>query len=404
MQEPSVANAPKDDFATLLEDYVDVVRPEHGELLHGTVIDVRSDGVLVDLGLKREGLVPLSDLERAGKRLDAYSAGEDIEVLVTVQGHGAKHPILSVYQARQHQAWRDVEALMGSGEIFTGAVESCNRGGVVVSYHGLPGFVPASHLVGVTRGMPESERMNKLEQAVGQEITVRVIEVDRQRHRLVFSQRAAQRASREKKKEQLLAELHEGQVLRGTVSSVREFGAFVDLGAADGLVHVSEIAWKQIEHPRNAVQPGDEVDVMVIRIDRKRQRIGLSMKQLLPSPWDSVMDWIVPGETIVGHVMRVLHFGAFVDLGNGIEGLLHNTEIPSEGGAEIVPGCELTLRVVSVDVERQRVGLSLQNLADEQEQRDDAKAALISETPEEADEIEPEDILNIDETVDQLPE
>ncbi len=404
MQEPSVANAPKDDFATLLEDYVDVVRPEHGELLHGTVIDVRSDGVLVDLGLKREGLVPLSDLERAGKRLDAYSAGEDIEVLVTVQGHGEKHPILSVYQARQHQAWRDVEALMGSGEIFTGAVESCNRGGVVVSYHGLPGFVPASHLVGVTRGMPESERMNKLEQAVGQEITVRVIEVDRQRHRLVFSQRAAQRASREKKKEQLLAELHEGQVLRGTVSSVREFGAFVDLGAADGLVHVSEIAWKQIEHPRNAVQPGDEVDVMVIRIDRKRQRIGLSMKQLLPSPWDSVMDWIVPGETIVGHVMRVLHFGAFVDLGNGIEGLLHNTEIPSEGGAEIVPGCELTLRVVSVDVERQRVGLSLQNLADEQEQRDDAKAALISETPEEADEIEPEDILNIDETVDQLPE
>jgi len=383
---------------------VDVVRPEHGELLHGTVIDVRSDGVLVDLGLKREGLVPLSDLERAGKRLDAYSAGEDIEVLVTVQGHGAKHPILSVYQARQHQAWRDVEALMGSGEIFTGAVESCNRGGVVVSYHGLPGFVPASHLVGVTRGMPESERMNKLEQAVGQEITVRVIEVDRQRHRLVFSQRAAQRASREKKKEQLLAELHEGQVLRGTVRSVREFGAFVDLGAADGLVHVSEIAWKQIEHPRNAVQPGDEVDVMVIRIDRKRQRIGLSMKQLLPSPWDSVMDWIVPGETIVGHVMRVLHFGAFVDLGNGIEGLLHNTEIPSEGGAEIVPGCELTLRVVSVDVERQRVGLSLQNLADEQEQRDDAKAALISETPEEADEIEPEDILNIDETVDQLPE
>ncbi len=383
---------------------MDVVRPEHGELLHGTVIDVRSDGVLVDLGLKREGLVPLSDLERAGKRLDAYSAGEDIEVLVTVQGHGAKHPILSVYQARQHQAWRDVEALMGSGEIFTGAVESCNRGGVVVSYHGLPGFVPASHLVGVTRGMPESERMNKLEQAVGQEITVRVIEVDRQRHRLVFSQRAAQRASREKKKEQLLAELHEGQVLRGTVSSVREFGAFVDLGAADGLVHVSEIAWKQIEHPRNAVQPGDEVDVMVIRIDRKRQRIGLSMKQLLPSPWDSVMDWIVPGETIVGHVMRVLHFGAFVDLGNGIDGLLHNTEIPSEGGAEIVPGCELTLRVVSVDVERQRVGLSLQNLADEQEQRDDAKAALISETPEEADEIEPEDILNIDETVDQLPE
>ncbi len=412
MKEPSVANAPRDDFATLLEDYVDVVRPEHGELLHGTVIDVRSDGVLVNLGLKREGLVPLSDLERAGKQLDEYSAEEDIEVLVTVQGHGAKHPILSVYQARQHQAWRDAEALMGSGEIFTGTVESCNRGGVVVSYHGLPGFVPASHLVCISRGMSESERIDKLEQAVGQEITMRVIEVDRQRHRLVLSQRAAQRASQEKKKEQLLAELHEGQVLRGTVSSVREFGAFVDLGAADGLVHVSELAWKQVEHPRHAVQPGDEVDVIVIRIDRNRRRIGLSMKQLLPSPWDSVEDWIVPGETVVGHVTRVLHFGAFVDLGNGIEGLLHSTEIPSDGGAEVVPGCELTLRVVSLDTERQRVGLSLRDLADEQKQRDDAEptleadaeAALISETPEEADEIEPEDMSNIDETVGQLPD
>ena len=301
---------------------------------------------------------------------------------------------------------------MGSGEIFTGAVESCNRGGVVVSYHGLPGFVPASHLVCISRGMPESERIDKLEQAVGQEITMRVSEVDRQRHRLVLSQRAAQRASREKKKEQLLAELHEGQVLRGTVSSVREFGAFVDLGAADGLVHVSELAWKQVEHPRHAVQPGDEVDVIVIRIDRNRRRIGLSMKQLLPSPWDSVEDWIVPGETVVGHVTRVLHFGAFVDLGNGIEGLLHSTEIPSDGGAEVVPGCELTLRVVSLDTERQRVGLSLRDLADEQKQRDDAEptleadaeAALISETPEEADEIEPEDMSNIDETVGQLPD
>jgi small subunit ribosomal protein S1 len=136
------------------------------------------------------------------------------------------------------------------------------------------------------------------------------------------------------------------------------------------------------------------------------------MKQLLPSPWDSVEDWIVPGETVVGHVTRVLHFGAFVDLGNGIEGLLHSTEIPSDGGAEVVPGCELTLRVVSLDTERQRVGLSLRDLADEQKQRDDAEptleadaeAALISETPEEADEIEPEDMSNIDETVGQLPD
>ena len=175
--------------------------------------------------------------------------------------------------------------------------------------------------------MQELERRKTLEQTVGQEIAVRVIEVDRQRHRLVLSQRAAQRASREKQKEELLSELHEGQVMQGKVSSVRDFGAFVDLGAADGLVHVSEIAWKPIEHPSHILESGDEVDVMVIKIDQKRQRIGLSIKQLLPSPWDSAPDWISPGETMVGRVTRVLHFGAFVDLGNGIEGLLHNLSL-----------------------------------------------------------------------------
>ena len=241
---------------------------------------------------------------------------------------------------------------------------------------------------------------------------MRVIEVDRQRHRLVLSQRAAQRASREKQREELLEELHEGQVLHGTVSSVREFGAFVDLGAADGLVHVSEIAWKPLEHPRHAVQPGDEVDVMVIKIDRNRQRIGLSMKQLLPSPWDSVADRIVPGQTVVGHVTRVLHFGAFVDLGNGIEGLLHTSEIPAEDSSEIDPGDELTLRVVSLDVERQRVGLSLQDLAGEQKQPDDAEtaleadaeAAMTSETPEVKDEIDSEIGSAIDETTGEYPQ
>ena len=173
--------------------------------------------------------------------------------------------------------------------------------------------------------------------------------------------------------------------MRGTITGVRDYGAFVNLGAADGLVHVSELAWRPIEHPSEAVQPGDEVDVMVIKIDRKLQRIGLSMKQLLPSPWDSADDWIVPGETIVGHVTRVLRFGAFVDLGNGIEGLLPSNNIPTEDGPEIAPGCELMLSVVSLDVERQRVGLSLPNIATEDKQPDLAEAEAPAETRDEHD-------------------
>ena len=220
----------------------------------------------------------------------------------------------------------------------------------------------------------------------------------------MLSQRAAQRASREKQKEELLSELHEGQVMQGKVSSVRDFGAFVDLGAADGLVHVSEIAWKPIEHPSHVLESGDEVDVMVIKIDQKRQRIGLSIKQLLPSPWDSAPDWISPGETMVGRVTRVLHFGAFVDLGNGIEGLLHNSEIPDAGGPEINPGSELMLRVVSLDVDRQRVGLSLQELDEDQIASNDVPPLMKSDSSQDAGEVPMNTALDEDDTTEELPE
>jgi small subunit ribosomal protein S1 len=196
---------------------------------------------------------------------------------------------------------------------------------------------------------------------VGKDIDVRVIEVDRQRHRLVLSQRAAQRSIRAKQKDKLIGELYEGQVLDGTIINVRDFGAFVDLGAADGLVHVSELAWQQVDHPKNIVEPGEEVKVMVIKIDQKRQRIGLSIKQLLPSPWDSVEERLAPGQAIVGKITRVLDFGAFIDLGEGIEGLLHNSQISEEADSDIIVGNAISLKVVSLDVQRHRVSLSLAN-------------------------------------------
>ena len=291
----------ENDFAAMLESYIEVAQPEQGELIKGSIVEISSEGVLVDLGLKREGLVPNSDLERADKTIDEYEEGSEIDVLVTVHGHGAKHPILSVYQALQHQSWKDAEVLLNSGDIVKGTVESFNRGGIIVTYLELPGFVPASHVVGISRGIAEARRRELLEGMVGKEIDVRVIEVDRQRHRLVLSQRAAQRSIRADQKDQLISELYEGQVLDGTIINVRDFGAFVDLGAADGLVHVSGLAWQQVDHPKNIVQPGEEVKVMVIKIDHKRQRIGLSIKQLLPSPWDSVEERLAPEQDIVGN-------------------------------------------------------------------------------------------------------
>ena len=361
MPDSSISNSEDNDFATMLEAYIKVAQPEQGELLTGTVVETNTEGVLVDLGLKREGLVPLSDLERAEKSIDLYDSGSEIEVLVTVHGHGAKNPILSVYQALQHQSWKDAEKLLSSGDIVMGTVESFNRGGIIVTYLDLPGFVPASHVVGISRGIAEAKRKEVLEGMVGKDISVRVIEVDRQRHRLVLSQRAAQRSMRAEQKDSLIAELYEGQVLDGTIINVRDFGAFVDLGAADGLVHVSELAWQQVDNPNNIVQPGDEVKVMVIKIDRKRQRIGLSIKQLLPSPWDTVEERLAAGQNIVGRVTRILDFGAFIDLGEGIEGLLHTSQIPEEGGPNIIVDSEINLRIVSLDVQRHRVSLSLQD-------------------------------------------
>ena len=363
----STSNSEENDFAAMLEAYIEVAPPEQGELLKGTVVEIDTEGILVDLGLKREGLVPVSDLERAEKSKEQYEVGSEIEVLVTVHGYGAKNPILSVYQALQHQSWKDAEKLLSSGDIVTGTVESFNRGGIIVTYLDLPGFVPASHVVGISRGIVEAKRREHLENMVGQDISVRVIEVDRQRHRLVLSQRAAQRSIRAGQKDKLIAELYEGQVLNGTIINVRDFGAFVDLGAADGLVHVSELAWQQVEHPKNIVQPGDEVEVMVIKIDRKRQRIGLSIKQLLPSPWDTVEERLTPGQDIVGQVTRILDFGAFIDLGEGIEGLLHTSQIPEEGGPDILVGSKLNLRIVSLDVQRHRVSLTLHDWPTDQE-------------------------------------
>lgn len=373
MSTPTTPSPQNDDFATMLEAYIEVAQPEQGELLTGNVVEISSEGVLVDLGLKREGLVPTSDLERAEKTTDQYDVGSEIDVLVTVHGHGAKHPILSVYQALQHQSWKDAEVLLNSGDIVKGKVESYNRGGIIVTYLDLPGFVPASHVVGISRGIAEAKRRELLESMVGKDIDVRVIEVDRQRHRLVLSQRAAQRSIRAEQKDQLIGELYEGQVLDGTIINVRDFGAFVDLGAADGLVHVSELAWQQVDHPKNIVQPGEEVKVMVIKIDRKRQRIGLSIKQLLPSPWDSVEERLTPGQTIIGKITRVLDFGAFIDLGEGIEGLLHNSQISEEAESDIMVGNEISLKIVSLDVQRHRVSLSLANSHMENQESTDAK-------------------------------
>ena len=207
-----------------------------------------------------------------------------------------------------------------------------------------------------------ADRRSRLQGMVGVEIGLKIIEVDPLRQRLVFSQREAQGAWRSRERERLLEELHVGQVLTGTVSGLRDFGAFIDLGGTDGLVHVSELTWRRAQHPREVVNVGDKVDVKVIRIETERQRIGLSIKELLPNPWERVGEEVETGQIIPGRVTRIASFGAFVEVLGEVEGLLHTTEIPQDWSDKIVPGLELQLKVTNVDVDRQRLGLSLHGI------------------------------------------
>ncbi|NIN70318.1 MAG: S1 RNA-binding domain-containing protein, partial [Anaerolineae bacterium] len=280
--------------------------------------------------------------------------------------------------------------LLESGDVRQGEVVEYNRGGLVVEFGPLRGFVPASHLVAMKRGrLSPDQREEKLKAYVGQELPLRVIEVNRNRRRLILSERLAREQIREQSMERLLNELVEGQVVRGTVRRLRPFGAFVDLGGADGLIHISELAWRQVRHPREVLQVGDEIDVYVLRLDHERKRIGLSLKRLQPNPWTLVDETYTVDQLVCGTATNVVDFGAFVILDLGVEGLVHISELadpsPSDPRELVKRGDELVLRIVRIDSFRQRIGLSLKAVSAQERdewlaQRADGQSAETDES------------------------
>jgi small subunit ribosomal protein S1 len=255
-------------------------------------------------------------------------------------------------------------------EAWEGVVTDANRGGLIVPFGNLRGFVPASHVIDLPRGMNEDDRKNHMSTLLGKKVTVKVIEVNRKRRRLVFSQRDAQRGRREANKEVLLGELKEGDVRMGKVSGLRDFGAFVDLGGADGLIHISELAWHRVKHPREVLNVGDEVQVYVLRLDTEGKRIGLSLKRLQKNPWAQAEELYHVGQLVEGVVSRVAQFGAFVSLDPGIEALLHASQLseppPIDPTLIVHEGQHLLMRVISIEPDRQRLGLSLKEVSDEE--------------------------------------
>jgi len=294
--------------------------------------------------------------------------------------------VLSVSQAQQSEDWKKAEALMTAEEVWEGIVTDVNKGGLIVPFGNLRGFVPASHVSDLPRGISEDERKTYMGGLLGRPVMLKVIEVNRKRRRLVFSQRDASRGRREANKEQLLGELKEGDVRTGRVSGLRDFGAFVDLGGADGLIHISELAWHRVKHPKEVLNVGDEVQVYVLRLDTEGKRIGLSLKRLQKNPWAQAEEMYHVGQLVEGTVSRVAQFGAFISLDPGIEALLHASQmadpVPADPTLLVHEGERLLMRVISIEPERQRLGLSIKDVTDEEKARHAEKqTAVATESP-----------------------
>ena len=346
----------------MLEESFAREEPQRGDIIQGTILAIDHLGMIVDVGLGRDGVVERRDLDRISGVLN-YQVGEPMDVMVLRPEDENGNLLLSASQARQSEDWQRAEQLQEQDEIYMGQVAEANRGGLIMPFGNLRGFVPASHAVGLARGLSEDERRDQLRAMIGKTIPVKVLEVDWKRRRLVFSQRDARREQRESQKGNLLASLREGDVHSGVVSGLRDFGAFVDLGGADGLVHISELAWHRVRHPGEILQVGQEVKVFILRLDVKGRRIGLSLKRLQQNPWERINDLYHVGQLVEGTVSRLTDFGAFIRMEPGIEALLHVSQMdepqPEHPSLVVHEGQDLLMRVVNIEAERQRLGLSL---------------------------------------------
>ncbi|MCU0512593.1 MAG: S1 RNA-binding domain-containing protein [Anaerolineae bacterium] len=354
------------DFAALLEISLAENQLERGEIKTGSILAVDYHGLIVDIGWKHDGIVSRQDVERMGMNMSDFHVGDDIDVTVIRLEDMDGNLVLSASQARQNEDWKLAEKLQESDEPWQGVVAAANKGGLIVPFGNLRGFIPASHVVDLPRGMNEDERVRYLDNMVGKDIAIKVIEVNRKRRRLVFSQRNAERETRNARKEILLAELKEGDVREGVVSGLCDFGAFVDLGGADGLIHISELAWHRVRHPGEVVTVGDKVKTYILHLDDNGKRIGLSLKRLQPNPWAMVNEMYHIGQLVEGTVSRVEPFGAFVSLEPGIEALLHVSQISDDKAAdprrELNEGQRVLTRVISIESDKQRLGLSLKEV------------------------------------------
>jgi len=355
-------------MAQLLEQSYGIKAVQRGEIMMGTIVGITPHEILVDVGAKSEGIVAGREMEGLTPQdLAELHTGDEVPVYIVKPEDEEGHILLSLTRARAEKDWLTAQKLYDSGESYEGIVVGHNKGGLIVHFGQVRGFVPGSQLAS-NRGAGSPGKDDRWNHMVGQKLRLKIIEIDRRRNRLILSERAAMQEWRKERKEKLLGDLKEGDMLKGRVTSLADFGAFVDLGGADGLIHLSELSWSRVSHPRDILHVGDEIEVYVLNIDAERQRIGLSLKRLQPEPWSQVLGKYEIGQVVEATITKLANFGAFAQI-DEIEGLIHLSELTDANithPREVVKeGDRVSVKIIRIDPERRRIGLSLKQAAGE---------------------------------------
>ena len=344
-------------------DHYDVDKPQQGEMLKGKILDIQEGSILLDVGFKRDAIIPGRDLDKVDPEyIQSLAVGDEITVSVIRTPMGDDDLLVSLQRGLTQKTWLKAEELAQNEQVVELEVVDQNRGGLLVAFDNLRGFVPNSHIPAIRRGTSSQKAGEIKGEFIGKTLPLKVIEVNQKERRLVFSARFAQREGRAKR----LDELEVGQIIQSRVVNVVDFGVFVDLDGVDGLVHKSEIDWERVTHPSKWYKVGDEIEVKIVSIDQKNERVSLSRKILLPNPWEKLIEDYQVGDLVEGVVVSVLDFGAFVEIRENLHGLVHISEIgyanPEDPQAVLKKGDPVLVKIMRIEPERERISLSMRRV------------------------------------------
>ncbi|MGB7339329.1 MAG: S1 RNA-binding domain-containing protein [Phototrophicaceae bacterium] len=355
-------------FEELLDSYM-YESPTRGQILEGIILETKHDQIILDVGLKRDAIVTRKDLERLTEEVIAkLQPGKEVLTYVLQPYSGDGELIVSINKALELEDWSIANKLMESDEVTEARVIDSNKGGLLVRFGRLTGFVPNSHIESVPPATASGRMREIKDDLIGTSLQLKVIQVETKRNRLILSERAARRAARSER----LSEIEVGQVLMGRVVNLTDFGAFVDIGGVDGMIHISNIDHRHVNHPSDVLTVGNEVEVRVDSIDIERERIALNRKAILPDPWKSFTSTYEAGQLMEGVVTNVVDFGVFVAAPGGAQGLVHTSRMETLGASTprdmFREGDDVLVRIVGVDTEQQHIELSIDDVTVEEQQ------------------------------------